>query len=66
MNKDVEPTDVQMIPMVRKFLEVSSKELSGLSPEREVEFSIELALSINPISIAPYHMAPLKLKELKV
>ena len=55
-----------MIPMVREFLEVFSKDLPRLSPQREIEFSIELAPSTNLISIAPYRMAPLELRELKV
>ncbi|KAG8491593.1 hypothetical protein CXB51_014776 [Gossypium anomalum] len=44
---------------------VFPEELPGLPPIREVEFGIELAPSTTPISIAPYHMAPTKLKELK-
>ena len=52
--------------MVREFSEVFLKELLGLSPEREVEFSIELMPCTNPVSVAPYHMAFLELRELKV
>nr|GFA37127.1 putative reverse transcriptase domain-containing protein [Tanacetum cinerariifolium] len=37
----------------------------GIPPEREVEFSIELVSGTQPISKAPYHMAPIELKELK-
>ena len=66
MNRDVEPIDVRMIPMVGEFSEVFPKELLGLPPEREVEFSIELVPGTNPASIAPYRMAPLELRELKV
>ena len=36
-----------------------------LPPQREVEFGIECMIGTNPISKAPYRMAPLKLKELK-
>ena len=42
------------------------RELSGLSLEREVEFTIELAPGTHPVLIAPYRMAPVELKELKV
>ena len=66
MNREVELVDVQMIPVVRKFSEVFLKELPGLPPKRKVEFSIELAPGMNPISIAPYHMASLELRKLKV
>ncbi len=41
------------------------KELPGLPPIREVEFGIELVPGTTPISIAPYRMTPLELKELK-
>ncbi|GJT65769.1 putative reverse transcriptase domain-containing protein [Tanacetum coccineum] len=37
----------------------------GLLPEREVEFTIELIPGAQPISKAPYIMAPVELKELK-
>ena len=35
-------------------------------PNREVDFTIELMLRTAPISKAPYRMAPLELKELKL
>nr|GFA47541.1 putative reverse transcriptase domain-containing protein [Tanacetum cinerariifolium] len=38
---------------------------SGIPPEHEVEFGIELVSSTQPISKAPYRMAPIELKELK-
>ncbi|KAA3473645.1 Transposon Ty3-I Gag-Pol polyprotein [Gossypium australe] len=37
-----------------------------LPPEREVEFGIELLPRTISVSIAPYHMAPKEIKELKV
>ncbi|XP_031248273.1 uncharacterized protein LOC116106053 [Pistacia vera] len=40
-------------------------DLPGLPPEREMEFSIELAPKTAPISKAPYQMAPTELQELK-
>ena len=66
MNRDVKPFDVQMIPKVGEFLEVFSKELPGVPPERKIEFSIELTPGTNPISIALYRMALLELRELNV
>ena len=59
--------DIQQIPAVKEFIDVFLGELSDLPPEREreVEFSIELIPSMNPISIALYRMAPAELKELK-
>ena len=40
--------------------------LLGIGPDSEVEFAIELLPGTTPISIAPYRMAPLELRELKV
>ncbi|GJV57292.1 putative reverse transcriptase domain-containing protein [Tanacetum coccineum] len=40
-------------------------ELPGLPPAREIEFGIELIPGAEPISKAPYRMAPVELKELK-
>ena len=54
------------IPIVREFSDVFPKDLSGIPPDREIYFQIELALGTEPISKAPYRMAHSKLKELKV
>nr|GFD01282.1 uncharacterized protein [Tanacetum cinerariifolium] len=40
-------------------------ELPGIPPVREVEFNIKLIPWAEPISKAPYRMAPVELKELK-
>ena len=66
INGEAEPIDVQSIPVAREYLDVFPRELSGLPPERKVEFVIELAPGTHPVSVAPYRMAPLELKELKV
>ena len=50
---------MQNIPVAREYPDVFLRELSGLSPEREVEFTIELTPGTHPISIAPYRIAPL-------
>ena len=61
----VETTNpVSDIPLVREFLEVF-EEVSGLPPEREVEFSIDLMPSTRPISITPYRISLIELSELK-
>ncbi|KAK8975222.1 hypothetical protein V6N11_034821 [Hibiscus sabdariffa] len=36
----------------------------GLPPTREVEFKIEIQPGVRPVSITPYRMAPMELKEL--
>ncbi|GKC16402.1 hypothetical protein Tco_1013184 [Tanacetum coccineum] len=45
-------------PIVQNFLDVFPDELSGLPPEREVEFTIELIHGAQLISKDPYRMAP--------
>ncbi|RVX20828.1 Transposon Ty3-I Gag-Pol polyprotein [Vitis vinifera] len=54
------------IPIVRDYLDVFPEDLPGLPPEREVEFTINVAPGTTPISKAPYRMTPLELKELKI
>ncbi len=63
--KKISPS-MQEIPTVCEFLDVFLEELLGLPPDREVEFAIEVMLGTAPVSIAPYRMAPTKLRELKV
>ncbi|GJW81830.1 putative reverse transcriptase domain-containing protein [Tanacetum coccineum] len=45
--------------------DVFPEELPGIPPIRDVEFNIELIPGAEPISKAPYRMAPIELKELK-
>nr|GFD07824.1 putative nucleotidyltransferase, ribonuclease H [Tanacetum cinerariifolium] len=52
-------------PIVSKFPDVFPDELAGIPPVREVEFNIERIPGAEPISKAPYRMAPIELKELK-
>ncbi|KAK4383124.1 Transposon Ty3-G Gag-Pol polyprotein [Sesamum angolense] len=56
---------VSDVPVVREFPDVFSEELPGLPPHREVDFELKTILGAAPISITPYRMAPLDLKELK-
>jgi len=57
-------TPMSDIPLVREFPKVF-EEVSGLPPEREVEFSVDLIPGTGPISIAHYRMSPVELSELK-
>ena len=50
------------VPVVNEFFDVFPKDLQGLLSDREIEFEIELAPGIEPISIAPYRMALAELK----
>lgn len=56
---------IDHIDVVREYPEVFPDEISGLPPEREVEFSIDLVPGTTPISKAPYRMSPSELAELK-
>ena len=60
-----EGTILDEIPVVREFPDVFSDDIAVLPPEREVEFTIDLILGTEPISIPPYKMAPTELRELK-
>ena len=64
-NIDVEPPTLQSIPVVNEFPNVFPEDLPGLPPEREVEFGIDVIPDTQPISIPPYRMAPVELRELK-
>ncbi|RVW40144.1 hypothetical protein CK203_086228 [Vitis vinifera] len=54
------------IPIVRDYPDVFPDDLPCLPPEREVEFTIDLPPRTTPISKAPYRMALMELKELKI
>ncbi|KAA0058281.1 DNA/RNA polymerases superfamily protein [Cucumis melo var. makuwa] len=61
--EQLKPEDV---PVVNEYIDVFPADLSGFSPDKEVEFTFELLPGTTPISQAPYRMAPSELKELKV
>ncbi|XP_071692846.1 uncharacterized protein [Rutidosis leptorrhynchoides] len=64
-NLSIESPSLENIDVVREFPDVFPDELQGLPPVREVEFLIDLISGSQPISKAPYRMAPLELQELK-
>ncbi|XP_070032768.1 uncharacterized protein [Nicotiana tomentosiformis] len=53
------------VPVVREFPDVFPADLWGMPPDRDIDFSIDLAWGAQPISMPPCHMAPPGLKELK-
>nr|GEW35739.1 retrotransposon protein, putative, Ty3-gypsy subclass [Tanacetum cinerariifolium] len=65
MDTSSDGPSLETYPVVQDFSDVFPEELPGIPPEREVEFGIELILGTQPISKAPYRMAPIELKELK-
>ena len=63
--KKVEPSLLDT-STVCDYLDVFSKELPGLPPQREIEFAIDVVPCATPTSITPYRMASVELKELKL
>ncbi|XP_072087341.1 uncharacterized protein [Arachis hypogaea] len=57
---------LEQIPVVCEFPNVFPNDINEFSPNREVEFVIELVPGAVPISITPYRMSPLEMAELKV
>ena len=60
-----EGTRLEDIPIVKEFPDVFLDDISGLPPDREVEFTIDLIPGTEPISIPPYRMSPAELREFK-
>jgi hypothetical protein len=54
------------IHVVGEFPDVFPDDLAGMSPERAIEFKIELQPVTAPIVKAPYIMSPVELAELKI
>nr|GEW54781.1 putative reverse transcriptase domain-containing protein [Tanacetum cinerariifolium] len=52
------------IPIVRDFEDVFLDDLSGLPPQRQVEFRIDLSPGATPIAKSPYRLAPSEMQEL--
>ena len=63
--KKVEPS-LSNIPIISDYPNVFPKELSGLPPQREIEFAIDIVPGATQASITMYRMAPVDLKELKL
>ncbi|GJS59017.1 putative reverse transcriptase domain-containing protein [Tanacetum coccineum] len=52
------------IPIVRDFEDVFPDDLSGLLPQRQVEFRIDLIPGATPVAKSPYRLAPSEMQEL--
>jgi hypothetical protein len=53
------------VPVINELPDVFPKELSGMAPDRDIEFVIELMSGTAPIYKIPYRMAAKQLAELK-
>ncbi|XP_057969432.1 uncharacterized protein LOC131158558 [Malania oleifera] len=60
-----EELKLEDIPVIREFSDVFSEDLLGLPPDHEAELTIELTLTMRPISKAPYRMTLAELEELE-
>ncbi|GKD22358.1 putative reverse transcriptase domain-containing protein [Tanacetum coccineum] len=58
-----EPT-LSDIPIVRDFEDVFLDDLSGLLPQRQVEFRIDLIPGTTPVAKSPYRLPPSEMQEL--
>ncbi|GJV14247.1 putative reverse transcriptase domain-containing protein [Tanacetum coccineum] len=52
------------ISVVREFEDVFPEDLSGLPPQRQVEFRIDLVPGVTPVAKSPYRLAPSEMQEL--
>ncbi|GJR26810.1 putative reverse transcriptase domain-containing protein [Tanacetum coccineum] len=52
------------ISVVREFEDVFLEDLSGLPPQRKVEFHIDLVPGATPVAKSPYRLAPSEMQEL--
>ena len=65
IDKSSSEVTLDNVTIVCEFFDVFFEDLPSLPPNRELEFEIELLPSSVSISIPPYRMAPVELKELK-
>ncbi|XP_050896385.1 uncharacterized protein LOC127103148 [Lathyrus oleraceus] len=56
---------MEELPVVCDFSKVFPDDITDFSPERKMEFSIDLVPDTSPVSLAPYRMFASKLSELK-
>ena len=61
----VEKISVLDVLVACEFPDVFLEELPRLPPHREIEFCIDMVPGTAPISMLPYRMAHIELKELK-
>nr|GEY91911.1 putative reverse transcriptase domain-containing protein [Tanacetum cinerariifolium] len=64
MNAKVDEPRISDITVVRDFTNVFREDLSGLPPQRQVEFRIDLALGATPVVKSPYRLTPSEMQEL--
>ncbi|GJW53990.1 hypothetical protein Tco_0098075 [Tanacetum coccineum] len=58
MNAKVDEPKLSDISVVQDFVDVFPKDLSGLPPQRQVEFRVDLVPGATPVAQSPYRLAP--------
>ncbi|KAI3814152.1 hypothetical protein L1987_18899 [Smallanthus sonchifolius] len=56
--------ELKNVPVVCNFPKVFPEDLPGLPPDREIEIQIDLLPGAEPVSKAPYRLAPSEMKEM--
>ncbi|GJV77943.1 putative reverse transcriptase domain-containing protein [Tanacetum coccineum] len=64
MSTKADEPELSDIPILRDFVDVFPEDLSGLPPQRQVEFRIDLILGATPVAKSPYRLAPSEMQEL--
>nr|GEU59703.1 hypothetical protein [Tanacetum cinerariifolium] len=64
MNAKVDEPRISDTPVVQDFTDLFPEDLSGLPPQRQVEFRIEIVPGASPVAKSPYLLAPSKKQEL--
>ncbi|WMV58816.1 hypothetical protein MTR67_052201 [Solanum verrucosum] len=62
---DSKTPSLESVPVGNEFQKLIPNDLPGISPEWQIDFSIDLLPDRQPISIPSYRIAPAKLMELK-
>ncbi|XP_070022617.1 uncharacterized protein [Nicotiana sylvestris] len=62
---DAKAPSLESVTVVNEFPNVFPDELPRILPDKEIDFRIDVMPGTQPISIPPYRMAPIELKELK-
>ncbi|XP_076927032.1 uncharacterized protein LOC143590431 [Bidens hawaiensis] len=63
--KEPKHKQIEDVPVAKEYIDVYPEELPGFSPDRELEFRIDLLPRTTPIAKSPYRLAPTKMQELK-
>nr|GEW05455.1 hypothetical protein [Tanacetum cinerariifolium] len=64
MSTKAEEPELSDILIVRDFIDVFLEDLSGLPPQRQVVFRINLIPGATPLAKSPYRLTPLEMQEL--